>query len=233
MDEACHRYRTAVRDGSSHRPCRFSPLLLNDIAKAARRDDDVVRFGKCARERCVAALIKKLDCFVVRLNARALSPACIRSNATAKNRYDRLQPAIVARRLRERGGGCDCSQRSGYADRLDHLVCRDWNLLADFDWALRLKWDGAAARRKGPYRSAYKFGIGGTLLSLCDDPTGKSLPIYRIHVKPLAKKYFCFPEMKIGLHVSPSRPIQRGIARGHQCGTGMRWTRRALFDQGA
>ena len=63
------------------------------------------------------------------------------------------------------------------------------------------------------------------------DPTGKSLLFIRKCVKPLAKKYFCFTEIRIELYVSPSRPIQRGVAQGHQCGTGMRWTRMALMTR--
>ena len=72
------------------------------------------------------------------------------------------------------------------------------------------------------------YSIGST-----NRPTGKSLLFIGVHVKPLAEKYFCFTETKIGLYQHPSRPIQRGIAQGHQCGTGMRWTRMALPDQGA
>ena len=44
------------------------------------------------------------------------------------------------------------------------------------------------------------------------DPTGKSLPIYRNRVKPLAKKYFCFPETKIELYNSHPVPL-RGALR--------------------
>jgi hypothetical protein len=62
-------------------------------------------------------------------------------------------------------------------------------------------------------------------------PTGKSLRFIGSHVKPLAKKYFCLSEAKIRLYDLPSRPIQRGVAQGHQCGAGMRWTRMALLTR--
>ena len=63
------------------------------------------------------------------------------------------------------------------------------------------------------------------------NPTGKSLRFIGSCVKPLAKKYFCFTESQIRLYQHPSRPTQRGIAQGHQCGTGMRWTLRALLTR--
>ena len=99
--------------------------------------------------------------------------------------------------------------------------------------ALRLKWDGARKRKSRAAADSSVLRPKAKAKCFCKHPTGKSLLIYRIRVKPLAKKYFGFPEMRIRLYSSPSRPIQRGVAQGHQCGAGMRWTRMALFDQGA
>ena len=47
------------------------------------------------------------------------------------------------------------------------------------------------------------------------NPTGKSVPIYGISVKPRNQKYFCFPEGKSGVCVWPSRPTQKGVGRRH------------------
>jgi hypothetical protein len=67
--------------------------------------------------------------------------------------------------------------------------------------------------------------------STLSTPTGKSVLVIGNRVKPLVKKYFCFTEMKNGLYQLPSRPNQWGVAQGHQCGTGMRWTRMALLTR--
>jgi hypothetical protein len=55
------------------------------------------------------------------------------------------------------------------------------------------------------------------------DPTGKSLPINRILVKPLARKYFCFTEAETGLYNQPTRPFRGDVSRtsrtsGRGCG---------------
>ena len=44
------------------------------------------------------------------------------------------------------------------------------------------------------------------------NPTGKSLRICGINVKPRGKKYFAFPEGQISAYIWPSRPTQRASA---------------------
>ena len=44
------------------------------------------------------------------------------------------------------------------------------------------------------------------------DPTGKSIPVFRICVKPKIQKYFCFHEIQIMAYQWPSRPTQRASA---------------------
>ncbi|WP_212468718.1 hypothetical protein, partial [Bradyrhizobium sp. AUGA SZCCT0182] len=57
------------------------------------------------------------------------------------------------------------------------------------------------------------------------NPTGKSILIYGIRVKPRNKKYFCLPEGKSGAYICPSRPTQKGVGRRHGrwTGCGGRW----------
>ena len=55
-------------------------------------------------------------------------------------------------------------------------------------------------------------------------PDGQSLLFIVIAVKPLAQKYFCFPEVETGLYLFASRPIKRGVAQRTGAGRGMRWT---------
>jgi hypothetical protein len=71
----------------------------------------------------------------------------------------------------------------------------------------------------------------------CDkfDTTGKSLPIFRNHVKPRNEKYFAFPEMKIMALVASSLPTRGAFRDRHDAlGLRMRWTpwRQAFFGAG-
>jgi hypothetical protein len=45
-----------------------------------------------------------------------------------------------------------------------------------------------------------------------NNPTGKSLLIFRNGVKPQNKKYFAFPEGQNRAYLLPSRPDQRGVS---------------------
>ena len=47
------------------------------------------------------------------------------------------------------------------------------------------------------------------------NPTGKSIPIIGIDVKPRNKKYFAFPEGQISDCIHLSRPGQKGVGRRH------------------
>jgi hypothetical protein len=48
-----------------------------------------------------------------------------------------------------------------------------------------------------------------------NNPTSKSVLIYRNNVKSRNKKYFAFPEGQIKGTLSPSRPTQKGVGRRH------------------
>ena len=56
------------------------------------------------------------------------------------------------------------------------------------------------------------------------NPTGKSVLIYGISVKPRNQKYFCFPEGKSGVCVWPSRPDSEGRRPSSRTLGGLRWT---------
>ena len=72
---------------------------------------------------------------------------------------------------------------------------------------------------------AARKAAGGNRASRQISPTGKSLPIYGIRVKPRNKKYFLLPEVKSGVYIWPSRPGQKGVGRRHGrwTGCGGRW----------
>ena len=61
--------------------------------------------------------------------------------------------------------------------------------------------------RAGSFRSVHVDGWPRQ-----NDPTGKSLLIVGIRVKPKNQKYFCLPERKSGAYLWPSRPTQRASA---------------------
>jgi hypothetical protein len=58
------------------------------------------------------------------------------------------------------------------------------------------------------------------------DPTGKSLLIFRNHVKPLLQKYFASLPAQISSLIRTVSFRQEGRCARHETRDGMRWTRR-------
>jgi hypothetical protein len=70
-------------------------------------------------------------------------------------------------------------------------------------------------------RSDLRHGKSNPVIGLRQiNPTGKSLLIFRNHVKPLLQKYFSSRLTQIRCISEPSRPTRGAIARRHERGAG-------------
>ena len=64
-----------------------------------------------------------------------------------------------------------------------------------------------------------------------NNPPGKSLLIFRTHVKPCREKYSAFARAQISSLASPVSPDERGGSRSSRTRGGMQWTRKLAQDE--
>ena len=101
------------------------------------------------------------------------------------------------------------------------LTPRRWRQVDDQDTA-----DGGDRKRREILRKGRPHNRP-KMPSSCPDPSGKSPVCSEAGVrpvKPLAQKYFCFSEVQITLHNSPSHPVRGAYHDRRIRGVGMRWT---------